>query len=377
MSSTARKLFIAAVVSLLIATTALAQETYQLSFKSEPGQVHLYKMNAGGTLSFDLDSFPLPNSKVSGENLQAEILAEAYFDTIEASTQALKFDVRGMMDKVILGGLLQLPDMGGASAPPEAILEISPQGSIVNVEVKNLELPGMGGGLMKDMMPGGGEGMGMDFGGISDLMPVLFGLLPPIFPQDPVAVGDKWVLKIEEEDMPLPIFPIIEMRYVLESVEDGVAKIKFRTKGEYNADFINNFLSMIPEIPMGDDEMTIDNVDLLLTWQLTGIMDFDPEEGLMKNMKSTGKVELDGGGTLTFTHPDGTTDTWEPKIGGLMDMEMGIEYVSQVTREDYEALFPPPAEDEEQAEEGTPGEENMQDEESGNVDQEETVPEDL
>lgn len=345
----------AVVITLFFAVGAIAQETVTLAIKGTPGKILKYKAEVGGSLSFNLESLPLPNSSMTGDNLMASVTAEAYFDTIEATDDYNNYEVRLMMGDLILGGLLQLPDFSGEGKIPTLNMDITPQGAIENIQVSDFEMPGGGGDMLKGMIPGM-DSMGLDLTSMDTIMPMITGLIPPMFPTTPVAVGDKWAQKISEENMPMPIFPIFEFRYKLDSIEDGVARIKYRTKGDYDAAFLNNFLAMMPEIPMGDDTMSIDKVDLVASWDISGIMHYLVDEGLIKDMKSEGAMEIKGGGSLTFTHPDGSAEPWNPALKANVNLNMNLDYLGEVERAAFEELFPPPPPPEEEEDAGEAGE---------------------
>lgn len=339
------------VLMMLAAVFTSAQETVTLEIKGQQGRVMKYKMSGGGALNFVLDGFPVPNSKISGENIVADAAIDAYFDTLEVEDDYISYSVKAVIDNVTLGGLMQLPGMDGLGGAPELMLELNPQGGIENIEVHNLKLPG--GDMLKNMLPGM-DNTGMDVTSLDSIMPIIIGLIPPIFPEGPVAIGDKWVQKTNTAEMPLPIFPIFEFRYKLDAVENGIAKIIFRSVGDYDAGFINNFLSMLPQIPMGDDEMSVDHVDLKLTWDLQGTMDFDIEKGQILKIGTDGTVNLNASGDLTFTHADGNTEPWKPVITGDIKVHGGLNYVEDMTREDYETMFPPAADEGATEEEAAP-----------------------
>ncbi len=326
------------VAIMVFAVGATAQETIKIAIKGKTGQILHYEVEMGGTLSFDLKSLPLPNSNMTGENLMAEISADAYFDTIDATEDYTSYEMRLMMKKLVLGGLLQLPDSGMSGKTPTVDMDITPQGAIENIQVSDMAMPG--GDMLKGMLPGMDD-MGLDLTSMDTIMPMITGLLPPMFPTGPVAIGDKWAQKISKEDMPMPIFPVLEFRYKLESIEDGVAKIKFRTKGDYDAGFLNNFLAMLPEIPMGEDQMSIDKVDLVVNWDISGIMHFVIADGLIMDMKTEGVVDIKGGGSLTFTHPDGSTEPWNPALTANLKLNTNMNYLGEVDRAAFEELFPP------------------------------------
>jgi hypothetical protein len=336
-------LFFLMVFSVFSAAKSLAADSYQLSIKGEKGEIKKFSADVAGTLNLNLDGLPVPNSKISGENIAAKISLDTYFDTLEASGGGTKFLIKLMMKNLTLGGLLQIPDLGGIGKgkAPEIELDISPQGGIDGVQVHNLNLSAGGGegGGMKNMIPGLDSLGGMD--SLDTILPMITGMIPPIFPKDPVAVGDTWVQKVSDENNPMPIFPKIVVNYKLVSVENDKAHIEFTTDGDYNADFLNNFLSMIPEIPMGTDNMTINNVDLKMKWKMDGTMDFLIGPGVIDNMDIGGNIKIKGGAKITFKHPDETTTLWEPKLDGSVDLNAGLKYEGAVTRDVLDSVFPP------------------------------------
>lgn len=290
-------IFFAIVFLLVSSFTAFSQDSYTLAIKSEKGKIMKFSNDLGGTLNFTLDELPIPNSKLTGENLAAKINIDTYLDTIDANDKDTKFLIKLMVKNITLGGLLQLPDLGGISAgkAPEIELDLSPQGGIDGIQVRNLGLAAGGdGGAMKNMIPGM-DNMGMDLTSLDSILPMITGLIPPIFPKDPVAVGDTWVQKVSDDNNPMPIFPKLVVNYKLVSVENNKAHIEFTTDGDYNADFLNNFLSMIPEIPMGSDNMTIKNIDLKMKWKMDGTMDFLIDQGTIEKMEVGGTIRIKGG----------------------------------------------------------------------------------
>lgn len=360
-----RKTTILCVLFMAVAVIASAQDTVQLQLKGEQGRIMKYEMGGGGVLNFVLDGFPVPNSKISGENIKADVALDAYFDTLEVGDDYVSYSVKAVLDNVTLGGLMQLPGMDGLGGAPELTLELNSLGGIENISIHNLKLPG--GDMLKGMLPGM-DNTGMDMTSLDSIMPMVIGLIPPIFPEDPVAVGDKWVRKTNTEEMPLPIFPVFEFRYKLDAIEDGIAKIIFRSVGDYDAGFINNFLSMVPQIPMGDDEMSVDHVDLKLDWDLQGTMDFNIEKGQILNINTEGVVNLNAKGDLTFTHADGASEPWTPIITGDLKIHGKLNYVEDMARADYELMFPPAPEEDETSGEAVEGE---------SADENATIPEDL
>lgn len=329
------------------AAEASSQEgPYTLKIKGTMGQITKFAVDMGGSLAFDLEGLPVPGATMKAENLAAGLTLDAYFDTKDVTEEGATFVVKGTIKNIILGGLLQLPDMGGVGKgpAPELQMEIAPNGGINDIEVHNLQMPGAMGNMMKGAVPGM-DGMGMDFSSLDAILPIIVGLIPPIFPDEPIMVGDTWVRKISQDDMPMPIFPIFEFNYKLVSVENGVAHIEYTTVGEYDAGFINSFLSMLPEIPMGSDVMTIDGLDLKMKWDIAGTIDLQIEKGLIENLNAKGKIAIKGGGKITFTHPDGNSDKWEPKLIVGVDLTGGMKYDSNVSRAEFNQLFPPPEEE--------------------------------
>jgi len=329
-------------LTLVFGATTFAADTYQLAIKGEKGKILKFTGDMGGALGFNLDGLPFPNAKMSGENIAAKMRVEAYFDTQDVSDTGTTFLIKLLVKNITLGNLLQLPDIGGMSknAQPEMLLELSPQGGINNIEVHNLNLPGAAGGAMKGLIPGL-DGMGMDLTSLDSILPMITGLIPPILPEDPVAVGDTWVQKVAQENMPMPIFPKLEVSYRLVSVDDDKAHLEFKCDGDYDAGFLNSFLSMMPQIPMGEDVMAIKNVDLKMKWNLAGAMDHLIGLGTIGNMDMSGKISIKGGAKIEFTHPDNTKEPWNPKLNGDVDLTGSLKYEGTVTRETLNELFPP------------------------------------
>jgi hypothetical protein len=343
--------FAALATAAAVCSQALAQQTYDLKIKGTPGVITKYEASVGGALSFDLNGLPMPNAKMSGENLAVKINLDAYMDTQDAYDGGTVFLAKAMIKNVILGGLLQLPDIGGigAGAAPELLLDISPQGGINNIEARNLSLPGGAGNMLGGMMPGMGN-TGMDLTSLDTILPIITGLIPPILPKGPVAVGDTWVQKVSQDDMPMPIFPILEMRYKLLSVNNGVAVMEFASTGDYDAGFLNNFLSMIPEIPMGDDVMSIGKIDLKMKWEIKGGLSLAVDSGTIQDMSADSKVTVKGGAKINFTKPDGAKEKWEPEAKVNLTLNGTLKNAGEVSREQFEELFPAPAEEAEDEE---------------------------
>jgi hypothetical protein len=333
-----------AVVLCVAGVTARAADTYQLAIKGEKGKVMKFTADAGGTLNFVLDGL-IPNSKISGENLAAKLSIDTYFDTLDAKEDGTTFLVKLMVKNITLGNLLQLPDLGGIGKgkSPEMKLDLSPEGAISNVEVRNLGMPGAagGGGGLGGLIPGL-DSMGMNLTSLDSILPMITGLIPPIFPKDPVAIGDTWVQKASDDSTAMPIFPKLVVKYKLVSVENDKAHIEMTMDGDYNADFLNNFLAMIPEMPMGTDTMAIKKVDLKMDWKLAGTMDFLIGPGVIEKMDMGGKVNINGGAKIMLTHADKTTTPWEPKLNGTLDLTGGLNYGGTIARADYETIFPAP-----------------------------------
>jgi len=336
-----------AVVLFAASVSASAADTYQLAIKGEKGKIMKFSADMGGALNFNLDGLPVPNSKMTGENLAAKLSVDAYLDTLDAKEDGTTFLTKLMIKNITLGNLLQLSDLGGIGKgkSPEVQIELSPEGGISAIEVHNLEMPGGAGGAggMANMIPGL-DSMGMNLTSLDTILPIITGLIPPIFPKDPVAVGDTWVQKVSDDSSPMPIFPKLVMKYKLVSVENDKAHIEFTSDGDYNADFLNNFLSMIPEIPMGSDVMQIKNVDLKMKWKMEGTMDFQIGPGIIEKMDMGGTINIKGGAKIMFTHADKTTTPWEPKFTGSLDLIEGLNYGGEVTREELEMIFPAPVE---------------------------------
>jgi hypothetical protein len=100
------------------AVSAAAQDTVTLAIKGEKGKVRQYSIEMGGTLGFVLDGLPIPNSKITAENLQASLAMDTYFDTLDVQEEYLGFDVKMLPKEILLGGLMQLPNISGEGAPP-------------------------------------------------------------------------------------------------------------------------------------------------------------------------------------------------------------------------------------------------------------------
>ncbi len=333
-------------LTLAFGVTAYAADAYQLAIKGEKGKILKFSGEMGGALGFNLDGLPFPNAKMSGENIAAKMKVEAYLDTQDVSDSGPTFLIKLLVKNITLGNLLQLPDLGGMSKDrqPEILLDLSPQGGINNIEVHNLNLPGAAGGGMKGMIPGL-DGMGMDLSSLDSILPMITGLIPPILPADPVAVGDTWVQNVAQDNMPMPIFPKLEVSYKLASVENDKAHLEFKCDGDYDAGFLNSFLSMMPQIPMGEDVMSIKNVDLKMKWNLAGTMVHLIGPGTIENLDMSGKISIKGGAKIEFTHPDNTTAPWDPKLNGDVDLTGALKYEGTVTREALNELFPPAEEE--------------------------------
>jgi hypothetical protein len=341
--------FALAVAIAAFAGGALAQSgPVMLQIKAEQGKILKYSATAGGSLSFNLDGLPFPGAKMTGDNIAASITIDSYFDAQDSADEGTTFVVRGLVKNIILGGLLQISDLGGIGSGPSPSLtvEIAPTGAIGNVQVQNLQMPGGAGGLMKGAIPGM-NGMGMDMTSLDTILPIIVGLIPPIFPTQTVSVGDTWSQKVSQEDMPMPIFPIFEFKYKLVSIENGIANIGFTSVGNYDAGFLNNFLSMIPEIPMGTDVMNIKKIDLKMKWDLSGAIALDVAKSLIMDMNMTGTIAVKGDAGIAFTHTDGNVENWPPKLDVSVKLNGGMKYEGEVTRADLDQLFPPPAEEEE------------------------------
>ncbi|HOX29240.1 MAG TPA: hypothetical protein PLQ76_08825 [bacterium] len=342
MKSTLRGIVVCLTLILFSAVSATAADTYKLELKGEKGRIMKYTASAGGALDFNLDGLPFPGAKMSGENIAAKINAEAYLDTLVVKKEGASYLVKGTLKNIILGNLLQLPDLGGISkdAAPQLKLDLSPEGALSGLEIKNFTLPGGAGDGMKNALPGLGN-MGMDLSNLDSLLPMLTALIPPLFPSDPVAIGDSWVQKPNKDSMPLPIFPILEMKYKLASVDNGVAHIEFTSVGDYDAGFLNGFLAMLPEMPMGDDVMKISKIDLKMNWDLSGTMDLLLEPGILSSVNAKGVVKIDGGGEVKFTHPDGSSEEWLPKLNGKVALDGAVKYEGNIKRAELDELFPP------------------------------------
>ncbi|HOO57238.1 MAG TPA: hypothetical protein PLN69_10470 [bacterium] len=349
MSFKARKIFVALFAVLIaLVSVAHAQESVVLKIKGQEGQILKYSGNVGGSLTFELDSLPFPGSKLSGENISVRVVADTYFDTTDAGDFGSSYIMKGMIRNIILGELLQLSEIGGigSKSAPEFGIELAPNGAISNLEVLNFEIPESAGGFMQNALPGM-DTMGMDLSSLDTILPIITGLIPPMFPDDPVMPGDTWTQSISQEDMPMPIFPILKFEYKLVSIEQGIANMEFIAVGDYDAGFLNNFLSMLPEIPMGEDIMTIDNVDLKMKWDLKGTMSLEIEPGTIEALDIKGKVALKGDANMTFTHPDGSSDKWKPSMQGSVSLDGALKYEGDVTREELDVLFPPQEDEDE------------------------------
>lgn len=345
---------LAIAVCFALTATAQAQDRVLLKLNAEAGQILKYTMKMGGTVNFDLSEIPTPGSKIKGENLIASLDVAAYLDTLSFEDNMIAFDVKANLDGVTLGELLQITDLATPGAPCcHATLMVTPQGKIEDLQIE--ESKGMSG-----MMPGGMggmmSGMGMDMGdmGPEMLIPVLVTVLPDVFPETEVAVGESWTKKLLTEEAPIPFMPEVEFNFTLDSVEGDIANLSFSTVGTFDASFLKNFLAMIPEIPMGENIMAIKDINLVVPWDIKGKMTMNVAAGRCEAVEAAGTVGIDGGAKIKFTLPDQTKKPWEPTMKIDVAVDASLKFAGYVERDEYDALFPPPEEEEtEGAEEET------------------------
>lgn len=339
-----------AALFLFAASATNAQSKVALKIKAEQGKIVLYKLKAGGTVNLDLKQLPFPGATVKADNINAAAGLALYFDTISVEDGAATYDFKVNMDSITLGKLLQLTGLtppGAAAVSGQMV--VSPSGKIQDVKIDKMD-------QLSKMAPGGGggflQGLGMDLGSMGPemILPMAVGIMPAILPDGEIAVGDTWQQKLQTEEAPIPFLPEVTFDFKLESVEGDMATISFTTVGTFDASFLKGFLSMIPEIPMGENIMSIKDIGLIVPWDVKGTMLFNVREGRFENVKADMKTTVTGNAKIKFTLPDGSKENWDPdlKVDVLADVTM--EYGGAVDREEYMALFPPP--EEEPAEEG-------------------------
>lgn len=327
----------------MISASALAQSEVTLKFKSEKGKIMKYNVLAGGSVSADMDQLPFPGSTLTAKNVKADISIDTFFKTNDATEDQILFNVRTKTDKVILGNLIKLGDLGDLTSAMnlDMTMSLGPNGKIASVEMNTPGLTALAGAAKGK---GGGipgmEGMGLDM-----VMPMLVSLLPPMFPDTPLKVGDKWTQEMNTKDFPLPILPKVAFDFTLDKVEGDVATISFVSTGKFDGAFLNNFLAMIPEIPLGEDSLKIQKINFVATWDTKGNMLFNVAEGRIENVTGHSDVVVDADGSVGFVHPDKTKETWTPKMNMQIGLDGKMAYQGTMTADEYDKLFPAPVEE--------------------------------
>ncbi|MEW6200886.1 MAG: DUF6263 family protein [bacterium] len=339
------RISVAAVVMFLfvfVSVLALGQDKVTLQFKGEQGKILKYRISAGGAMKMDLNGLPMPGAKMTGDNLSGDAEFIAFLDTISVEDGTIVFDMRGTIAKIALGELLRLEGLLGDTDKSfiSAKVTLNKFGKVEDLTIESSPMGegGIGEGKGKDMM----SGLGIDIGELAmgTLLPMLVSVLPPLFPENPVAVGETWSQSFSTEDVGLPFLPKITFDFKLDAVDKGVAKISYTSKGTFDASFLKSFLAMIPEIPVGENTMTIKDIKLVVPWDIKGTMDFNIEGGRIESMSSHKVFDIDGGASIDFVLPDKTKKGWQPVMKIKIEADSGAKFEGYGTREEFDALTP-------------------------------------
>ena len=343
MFKSARTVCMMLALALLLCVQAAAQQKVKLEIKSEKGIMSEYLMSVGADIDMDLKELPFPKAKVKVEDLMAAAEIKMYFDTLGVENGEITYDVKAMLDRIKLGGLLGLDGLAMKSTmlSPKITMILAPTGKILELDFADMDVP-------TENMPKlpGLDNLGFGPGEMSTMIPMVVGLLPGIFPEEEVAVGGTWKQEISMDEMGMGgLFPRVPFEFTLKAVNNGVADIDVKTKGKYDGAILKTFLALIPEIPMGEDVFSIEDFDLLLNWDGAGTMKFDVNAGRILDLNLKTKAQVKLGLNANFSHPDESESAWD--ANGTVDLvvDTGLKYVGTPNREDVEDMFAPPEDD--------------------------------
>lgn len=330
-------LVMAAVIA--VCASASAQQKVKLELKSEKGELAQYTAQIGGVVNMELAEMPFPKAATNIKNLEAMAEIDLYLETLDEDQGMMTFDVKALLDRVLLGGLLEFDGLGFKTTmlSPKITMVMDGTGKIHELDLAELEIPSEGMPEIKGL-----SNMGFSPRDMGSFMPMIVGLLPSVFPDEEVAVGGGWSKEVNFDEMGLGgALPRVPFEFKLLAVKDGVADIQVNSTGSYDGKVLKAFLAIIPEIPMGKDIIKIEDIKLLVKWTGAGLMKFDLNAGRILDMSMSTDVDMDLGWNVDFTHPDDSRDKWAADGKILMKMNMGLKYSGVPAREDINTLFPP------------------------------------
>lgn len=322
-------------------TTAAAQQKVKLELKSAKGELSQYTAQLGGVVNMDLNEMPFPKAATDIKNLEAMAEIDLYLETLESDQGMMTLDVKALLDRVVLGGLLELDGLGFKSTmlSPKITMVMDGTGKIHELDLAELEIPDAGMPEIKGL-----SNMGFSPRDMGSFMPMLVGLLPSVFPEEEVAVGGSWSKEVNFDEMGLGgALPRVPFEFKLLAVKDGIADIQVTSTGTYDGKVLKAFLAIIPEIPMGKDIIKIQDINLLVKWTGSGLMKFDVNAGRIQDMAMSTDMDMDLGWNVDFTHPDDSKDKWAADGKITMKLNMGLKYAGTPAVEDINTLFPPAA----------------------------------
>lgn len=322
-----------------MSTAAAAQQKVKLEIKSTKGELAQYTAQFGGVLDLDLMEMPFPHATTNIKNLEAMAELDLYFETLDVQEGNMTFDVKGVLDKVVLGGLLELDGLGFKSTmlSPQITMVLDGTGKIHDLDLAALALPDAGMPEMKGL-----SNLGFSPRDIGSFMPMLIGLLPSILPAEEIPIGGGWSTEVNFDDMGLGgALPRVPFEFTLIGVKDGIADIEFKSASTYDGKVLKSFLAIIPELPMGKDIVKIQDVGLLVKWAGTGTMKFNVDAGRIEDMVMNTDMDVDLSWNVDFTHPDDSKEEWAADGKIKAKIKVGLKYAGAPSVEDVKNLFPP------------------------------------
>lgn len=323
---------------ILFAGAAAAQNKVKLEIKSGVGQTLQYEMRIKGNIAdMDLSELPFPKTKIKVQDLMAGLSLDLYFTTAAVEDGAFTFDVKGMVDKVVLGDLIKLDGLGFKTTDisPSIKMTMAPTGKITFLDVTTPDVP-----MDKQPKIPGLDMLGLGGGDMSAMLPMLVEFIPALLPEGEIAPGETWSQEINFDSMGMgAMFPRVPFEFKLLGVNNGIADIEVKTKGSYNGEVLKSLLALFPEIPLGEDIVSIKDIKLLMEWDGTGTMKFAVAPGRIEDFSLSTNVNIHLGLKANFTHPDDTSTKWDAdgKIKAVVDM--GMTYKGAPTTEEINDIF--------------------------------------
>lgn len=322
----------------LFAAAANAQNKVKLEIKSAPDQTMQYEMKINGNITdMDLSELPFPKSKIKIQDLMAGLTLDLYFTTTVVEPEGITYDVKAMMDKVLLGDLIQLDGLGFKTTDisPAISLTLNSAGKVTFLDVAVPDIP-----MGKQPSLPGLDMLGLGGGDMNAILPMLVQFIPALLPEGEIAVGETWKQEINFDSMGMgAMFPRVPFAFKLLAVNNGIADIEVKTKGSYNGEVLKTFLALFPEIPLGQDIVSIKDIKLLLDWDGTGTMKFAMGPGRIEDLQLSTNVNVQLGLKANFTHPDNTSSKWNADGTVKAVVDMGMTYKGAPTVQEINDVF--------------------------------------